>query len=116
MSASRASSLAVVVTELIQNAVEHGFPHGSVGGSVTVELAVSPHELAVRVHDNGVGVSEDFRVEDASGLGLTIISALTKGELGGELTIKPASTSDGGTIAQVRVRLTADDQSGTNAV
>ncbi len=110
LSASRASSLAVVLTELLQNAVEHGFPHGSAGGSVAVELVTSSHELVVRVHDDGVGVADDFNVETSSGLGLTIISALTKGELGGELTIKPSATPDGGTLAQVRVQITTADQ------
>ena len=105
LSASKASSLAVVVTELLQNSIEHGFPPGSDGGAITVELLTSPTELRVRVHDDGIGVAEDFSVEDSSGLGLTIISTLVSGELSGELHIRPATPPQRGTTAEVRVLL-----------
>ncbi|MGH1491372.1 MAG: sensor histidine kinase [Acidimicrobiales bacterium] len=110
LSASKASSLAVVVTELLQNAIEHGFPQGATGGAITVELVNSPSELRVRVHDDGVGVSEDFDTASASGLGLTIISTLVKGELGGELKIRPATAPQRGTLAEVRVRIADDEE------
>ncbi len=105
LSASKASSLAVVVTELLQNSIEHGYPPGSEGGAITVELVTSPTELRVRVHDDGVGVEEEFAVEKSSGLGLTIISTLVSGELNGELHIRPASAPQRGTVAEVKVRL-----------
>ena len=105
LSASKASSLAVVVTELLQNSIEHGFPPGSDGGAITVELLTSPTELRVRVHDDGIGVAEDFSVKDSSGLGLTIISTLVSGELSGELHIRPATPPQRGTTAEVRVLL-----------
>lgn len=106
LTASRASSLAVVVTELLQNAVEHGFPAGSGGGVVTVEMVTSPDELMVRVHDDGIGVPGDFDVDHGSGLGLTIIRSLVTGELDGALTISRARSAQGGTVAQVTVGLT----------
>ncbi len=106
--ASRASSLAVVVTELLQNAVEHGFPHGGDGGVITVELAVSSENLVVRVYDNGVGVADGFDVTADGGLGLTIIQTIITGELEGDLQIFPARGDAGGTVAQVTVR-TVDD-------
>jgi two-component sensor histidine kinase len=110
LSASKASSLAVVVTELIQNAIEHGFPQGSDGGSITIELVNSPTELRVRVHDDGAGLDPDFDIENSTGLGLTIISTLVKGELGGELRIRPATAPQRGTLAEVRVRIGDDDE------
>ncbi len=108
LSASRASSLAVVVTELLQNSVEHGFPPGSEGGSVTVELETGPNELVVRVHDDGLGVDPDFNIDSQSGLGLTIIKSLVTGELRGDLAINQAKGSQSGTVAQVVVRLDED--------
>jgi two-component sensor histidine kinase len=108
LSASRASSLAVVVTELLQNAVEHGFPAGSDGGTITVELVAGTEELVVRVHDDGVGVDPDFDVDNQAGLGLTIIRSLVTGELQGNLSISRARGTQGGTVAQVVVRV-ADD-------
>ncbi|MDH5521568.1 MAG: sensor histidine kinase, partial [Acidimicrobiia bacterium] len=107
--ASKASSLAVVVTELLQNAVEHGFPSGSGPGAITVELAPSSTDLVVRVYDNGVGVANDFDVAEHGGLGLTIIRTIISGELEGDLQIFPARGEGGGTVAQVTVR-TVEDQ------
>jgi len=110
VSASKASSLAVVITELIQNAVEHGYPDGSPGGTVTVEMIASPDQLTVRVHDDGVGLPADFTIEESKGLGLTIILALVSGELGGELKIRPATAPKQGAVAQVVVQLADDDR------
>ncbi len=104
LGASKASSLAVVVTELLQNAVEHGFPAGVGPGAITVELAASATELVVRVYDNGVGVDEDFDVAEHGGLGLTIIRTIITGELDGTLQIFPARGKGGGTVAQVTVQ------------
>lgn len=102
---STASSLAVVLNELVQNAIEHGFPPGSPGGNVTVELLYSAQELTIRVHDDGVGVPADFDLDTQPGLGLTIINTLVKGELGGKLTIRPTTGSQPGTVAELVVGL-----------
>jgi two-component sensor histidine kinase len=85
--------------------MEHGFPPGSSGGSVTVELIYSPTEMTISVHDDGVGLPSDFDLEHQNGLGLTIINTLVKGELDGELTIRPATRPERGTVAQLVVGL-----------
>ncbi|MEM8924978.1 MAG: histidine kinase N-terminal domain-containing protein [Actinomycetota bacterium] len=100
-----ASSLAVVLNELVQNSVEHGYPPGSKGGSITVELLYDASELVVRVHDDGVGVPEDFDIESEPGLGLTIINTLVRSELSGTLSIRPATGTREGTVAELTVRL-----------
>ena len=110
LSASKASSLAVVVTELLQNAVEHGFRSGIDAGVITVELDATPDELVVRVYDNGVGIAEGFDAGTGGGLGLTIVQTIVTGELQGRLKIVPgARARGGGTVAQVTVR-TVDDE------
>ncbi len=106
--ASRASSLAVVVNELVQNAIEHGYPPGHPGGLVTVELVSTADQLMVRVHDDGVGVQSDFDVELQAGLGLTIINTLVTGELQGQLRVTPVAPPRSGTLAQVTIRLSVD--------
>ena len=105
LSTTTASSLAVVVNELVQNAFEHGFPPGSDGGTVTVELVYSATELNIRVHDDGVGLPEDFELGEQTGLGLTIINTLVEGELGGKLSIRPATPPERGTVAQLTAAL-----------
>ncbi len=101
MAASTASSVAVVLTELLQNAVEHGYPPDSDGGRITIELVSRPQGVVVRVHDDGAGLADDFDLDSSEGLGLTIARTLASGELGGELKIRPGS--DGGTVAELMV-------------
>lgn len=105
LSASRASSLAVVLNELVQNAVEHGYPDGSSGGTITVELVYSATRLTLRVYDDGVGLPPDFDLDRQAGVGLTIINTLVQGELGGELRVRPASSGQAGTVAELSVSL-----------
>jgi len=103
---AKASSLALVVNELVLNAAEHGFPPGTkTEGSVTVELTHSATELNVRVDDDGVGLPQGFDSETSAGLGLTIIKTLVTQDLGGELTIRRATESAAGTVAQLTVGL-----------
>jgi two-component sensor histidine kinase len=76
--------LAVVINELMQNAVDHAF-QGSGAGRVTIHLERRGAELAVDVVDDGAGLPEGFSVEHSSGLGLSIVHALVTGELGGSI-------------------------------
>ena len=99
-----ATPLTVVLTELLQNALEHGFPAERFGGRqeqparVVVSLANDGSQLLVRVADNGVGLPPGFRL-DGSTLGLTIVRALVTTDLDGII----AMDSDGGTVVEVRV-------------
>lgn len=95
-----ATPLAVVVTELLQNAVDHAFPGDPVEpGRVLVEFASDGAELVLRVHDNGVGLPPDFDPERSGGLGLTIVRALVTSELGGRIDLR----TDDGTLVELRV-------------
>lgn len=75
-----ATPLALALTELVTNAVEHGLKDAS--GEVTIEAERTPDLLRVRVRDNGVGLPEG-RV--GAGLGTQIIKTLIQGELGGTI-------------------------------
>jgi len=98
-----ATPLAVVLTELLQNAVQHGFPEGPTPpGSVVVSLANDGTELAVRVRDDGVGLPEKFAV-DGTTLGLTIVRTLVTTELGGTISM----STDNGTLVDLRIPLSA---------
>lgn len=92
--ANTATPLSVVLTELLQNAIDHGFPEGSGGGEVVVLL--SPHQgrLNVRVVDNGRGVDPGFDLDSVTGLGLSIVRTLVTTELNGTIEIRPASPAD----------------------
>ena len=92
--ANTATPLSVVLTELLQNAVDHGFPEGSGGGEVNVALAHADGTLSVRVVDNGRGVDPSFELEQAKGLGLSIVRTLVTTELNGTIDIRPATAAD----------------------
>jgi len=92
--ANTATPLSVVLTELLQNAIDHGFPEGSGGGDVVVLLSAYRGRLNVRVVDNGRGVDPGFDLDTATGLGLSIVRTLVTTELNGTITISPASPSD----------------------
>ena len=101
--ASAASPLSVVMTELLQNAVDHGFPEGSGGGDVAVVLSHDGTTLALRVVDNGRGVEPGFDLDAQTGLGLSIVRTLVTTELNGSITMRPATSED-----LVAVELDAD--------
>jgi two-component sensor histidine kinase len=88
-----ATPLAVVLNELMQNAVDHAFPRvdGRASGRVVVHLARNDGELVVDVVDDGIGLPPGFSIDRSTGLGLSIVQALVTTELGG--TIELSGTS-----------------------
>jgi two-component sensor histidine kinase len=99
LGADIATPLAVTLTELLQNALEHAFPDGS-SGTVAVELTRARGELTMVVRDDGVGLSGDPL--EGSRLGLQIVRSLI-GELDGNFGV----SSDGGTTVEVRIPVPA---------
>ena len=101
-----ATALAVVLNELMQNAVDHAFPRDSsepVAGNVLVRLGRDDGELRVEVTDDGVGLPDGFSVDASKGLGLSIVQALVSGELGGSMELGPAEGDGSGTHVRLRV-------------
>lgn len=108
-----ATPLAVVLTELLQNAVQHAFPAATESldrvetgprqgqGRVVVSLHNDGTTLAVSVRDNGVGLPPGFSIDalDGSSLGLMIVRTLVVSELQGSIDI----TNDGGAVIELRV-------------
>jgi two-component sensor histidine kinase len=86
--------LSVVLTELLQNAVDHGYTEGDGGGSVVVRLGCTDTELTVAVIDDGRGIAPDFSLDDATGLGLSIVRTLVTTELAGSIEMRPARSED----------------------
>jgi two-component sensor histidine kinase/PAS domain-containing protein len=88
--ASVATPLAVVLTELLQNAVDHAFPEDAASSdvSVLVQLANDGKQLTVRVSDNGVGLPEGFSLEQSHGLGLSIVRTLVGSQIEGSIDMR----------------------------
>src|SRR4029077_9247660 len=90
LDSDRATALIMVITELVQNAIEHAFDPpacetAASGGSVTIRAERSARWLDVVVHDNGRGLPEGFSVEKSDRLGLQIVRTLVSAELDGAL-------------------------------
>jgi two-component system, sensor histidine kinase PdtaS len=96
-----ATPLAMVLTELLQNALEHGLTGRS--GMLEVVVTRTCERLGVVVADDGVGLPEGFDVESAARLGLQIVRTLIVGELGGTLEMR--RRSGGGTEVMIDIPL-----------
>jgi two-component sensor histidine kinase len=104
-----ATSLVMVLNELLINAVEHGFPEDedATEPQADGEVVVSAHrfrkQLHVTVADNGQGLPVGFKADTVGRLGLQIVRALATGELRGTIELRNRTT--GGTEAVLVVPL-----------
>jgi len=95
-----ATPLALALTELVTNAVEHGLA-GKTDGEVEIVAERDDEILSVKVLDNGVGLPEG---KVGSGLGTQIVRTLIQGELGG--TIDWHTLMGSGTEVTIEIPLT----------
>jgi len=87
LSAQKATACALVINELMLNAVEHGYRDRDVG-LVSVELADDGECVTIEVGDDGTGLPPDFDLEQDGGLGLRIVRTLVQGDLKGHLELR----------------------------
>jgi two-component system, sensor histidine kinase PdtaS len=95
-----ATPLALVLSELVQNAVEHAFPGRD--GRVEVRLVRDAGKLDLTVTDDGVGVPEEWDLDRDAHLGLQIAKTLLESELGGSLAVH-RSGPEGGTTCEAQL-------------
>src|SRR4051794_30890960 len=86
LSGNRATALALVFSELLQNALEHG------GGEVRIELSGQNGDAMLAITDDGPALTGE-----SSGTGLSIVRALVRDELGGTFDLR----HEAGTRAEV---------------
>jgi signal transduction protein with GAF and PtsI domain len=91
-----ATSLTLVVNELVQNALEHAH-----ADQVNVSLGHSAEEIIVLVQDDGVGLPHEFEL----GLGLEIAGTLVREDLNGRLKF---NRLEKGTEVSVRIPRTRE--------
>lgn len=99
-----ATSMAVVLAELLQNVVDHAYPSATVADAlVRVSLSNSGDRLDVVVSDNGVGPPPGFTVQSSSGLGLSIVRTLVTTELRGSIAFAAGLGADELPGTEVRI-------------
>jgi two-component system, sensor histidine kinase PdtaS len=81
--ADTATPLAMVLTEVLQNAVEHAF--GDQPGTIVLTAQQLVGRLHVTVEDDGKGLPEGFDLDTSTSLGLSIVRTLVESELDGML-------------------------------
>ena len=90
-----ATPLSVVLTELLQNSVDHAFAKDRERpGNVVISLANDGTNLTVRVVDDGGGLPDGFTLDAATGLGLSIVRTLVTTELAGSIAMESARPDD----------------------
>jgi two-component system, sensor histidine kinase PdtaS len=101
LSAEVATPMAMALTEILQNAAEHGFAGGS--GHLDIDVLRAAGRLQVTVDDDGQGLPADFDPAASGNLGLSIVRTLVESELGGVITL--GGRPGGGTRVMVDVPL-----------
>lgn len=94
----KATSIALILNELLQNAIEHAFA-GRTNGKLTVRFNDSGSCYELLIADNGVGLPPDFSWQQSSSLGLKIIKTMAEADLKGSFALVPLA--DGGVQASV---------------
>jgi two-component system, sensor histidine kinase PdtaS len=82
----QATACALVINELIQNAVEHGFEKKK-HGHVHICLADNGDQVRLEVRDDGDPLPAEFDLDKPSSLGLQIVRSLVEGDLHGKLAL-----------------------------
>lgn len=91
-----ATAMALVMTELVNNALEHAF--NGEGGILLLSIDEQAGEVTVAVRDDGKGLPTGFSLKEHAKLGLQIVSTLVTKDLNGTLDLH----TNGGTTATVR--------------
>lgn len=88
--------LALIVTEAVSNAIEHGLPHRA--GRIHVGLDMADGGITLHVTDDGKGIEPDFDLGGSQSLGLRISNALA-GQLNGRFSLQ--RSAQGGATARL---------------
>lgn len=82
-----ASSVALVLNELVLNAMEHAFT-GRTEGLIGLAVEEAPDHWQLDFYDDGNGLPDDFAERPRKSLGLSIVRTLVEGDLGGTFVLE----------------------------
>ncbi len=96
--ARQATSCALVINELLQNALEHGYDMRESGGTISLTFEDCGDKVELNVHDDGRELPPGFSLERLDSLGLKIVQMLVTQDLKGQFDLQ----SENGVSAIVR--------------
>ena len=85
--ASQATPAAMIINELLLNAVEHGLRDRR-RGSIQIKLSDLGDAVELVVEDDGIGLPDDFGAKPTTSLGLQIVQTLATDDLKGKLRLE----------------------------
>ncbi len=86
LTSKQATAFALVLNELVSNAIEHGFRNCS-AGHIDIALDGDAEDVWMRVQDNGGGLPPGFDLATSPGLGLQIARTLVEKDLRGKIGV-----------------------------
>lgn len=101
ISYNKATAIALITNELINNCFEHAFPAG-VRGTIEIDCERVSDHLLLDVIDNGVGLKDSFDLDCLDSLGLSITRSIVLNEFMGKMQITNRSDTHG---THVSIRL-----------
>jgi len=97
LTSKKVTSLALIVNELVNNAMRHAFKRGDTG-KVIVLLKKRNEQILLQVKDDGMGLPKGFSLEKDASIGLEVSRTLAERDLNGLFSL----SGNGGTTAEVR--------------
>ena len=96
----KATNIALILNELLQNAIEHAFV-GRNHGSLQVDFTEEVDKYTLSIIDDGIGLPKDFQITGRKSLGLKIIKTMAESDLHGSFILR--NNAQGGTQALVTI-------------
>ena len=96
-----ASVPSLFLQPLVENAIRHGISRRISGGAVMVTARAKDGKLAILVEDDGVGLAPGWKIENASGLGLTVTRERIAGLYPGDHAFTLRRRPEGGTAVEI---------------
>lgn len=100
----QATACALVINELIQNALEHGYEDRGTG-HIRIGLFDLGDSVRLEICDDGTPLPADFDLANPTSLGLQIVSSLVHGDLHGEVLLENQARGVVATVSFPKVML-----------
>ena len=97
----KATSIALVLNELLQNSLDHAFA-GRSSGRIDVDFYAITGGYCLKICDDGQGLPQGFVLGEPTSLGLKIIKTMVEADLHGTFTMR---SNGEGTCAMVTIPL-----------